>query len=104
MYCKTYSHIFEAKVIRILCHNEHNVSLSFMKKEISVGEPIIIHSVRVLKSFIFIYEKELEKTEGAIKNGQSRETGNIGCRRHRTKTNNPQTKTMSNTARTKNLS
>jgi hypothetical protein len=75
-----------------------------MKKEISVGEPIIIHSVRVLKSFIFIYEKELEKTEGAIKNGQSRETGNIGCRRHRTKTNNPQTKTMSNTARTKNLS
>ena len=28
-----------------------------------------------------------EKTEGAIKNGQSRETGNIGYARHRTKTN-----------------
>jgi hypothetical protein len=27
-----------------------------------------------------------EKTEGAIKNGQSRETGNIGYTRHRTKT------------------
>ena len=26
----------------------------------------------------------LEKTEGAIKNGQSRETGNIGHTRHRT--------------------
>jgi len=29
----------------------------------------------------------LEKTEGAIKNGQSRDTGNIGNTRHRTKTN-----------------
>ena len=29
----------------------------------------------------------LEKTEGAIKNRQSRETGNIGYTRHRTKTN-----------------
>jgi hypothetical protein len=29
----------------------------------------------------------LEKTEGAIKNGQSRETGNIGYIRHKTKTN-----------------
>ena len=27
----------------------------------------------------------LEKTEGAIKNGQSNETGNIGYTRHRTK-------------------
>jgi len=27
-----------------------------------------------------------EKTEGAIKNGQSRETGNVGHTRHRTKT------------------
>ena len=64
MYCKTYSHIFEAKVIRMLCHNEHNVSLSFMKKEISVGEPIIIHSVRVYKSFIFIYERVGENRRG----------------------------------------
>ena len=30
---------------------------------------------------------KLEKTEGAIKNGQSRDTGNIGYTRHRTKTN-----------------
>jgi hypothetical protein len=29
----------------------------------------------------------LEKTEWAIKNGQSRETGNIGHTRHRTRTN-----------------
>jgi hypothetical protein len=30
----------------------------------------------------------LEKTEGATKNGRSRDTGNIGHTRHRTKTNN----------------
>jgi hypothetical protein len=29
----------------------------------------------------------LEKTEGTIKNGQSKNTGNIGYTRHRTKTN-----------------
>jgi len=29
----------------------------------------------------------LEKTEEQIKNGQSRDTGNIGYTRHRTKTN-----------------
>ena len=29
----------------------------------------------------------LENTEGAIKNGQSRETGNIGYTRYKTKTN-----------------
>ena len=29
----------------------------------------------------------LEKTERAIKNGQSKETGNAGYTRHRTKTN-----------------
>jgi hypothetical protein len=32
-----------------------------------------------------------EKTEGAIKNGQSRETVNIGFTRHRTKTNKTKT-------------
>jgi hypothetical protein len=32
----------------------------------------------------------LEKTEGAIENGQSRDTGNIGYTRHRTKTNKTQ--------------
>jgi hypothetical protein len=30
-------------------------------------------------------DKRLEKTQGQIKNGQSRDTGNIGCTRHRTK-------------------
>jgi hypothetical protein len=30
-------------------------------------------------------EERLEKTKGAIKNGQSRDTGNIGYTRHRTK-------------------
>ena len=30
-------------------------------------------------------KKTLEKTEGAIKNGQSRDTGNIEYTRHRTK-------------------
>jgi hypothetical protein len=29
--------------------------------------------------------QRLEKTKGQIKNGQSRDTGNIGCTRHRTK-------------------
>jgi hypothetical protein len=32
-------------------------------------------------------KKTSKKTEGAIKNGQSRETGNIGHTRHRMKTN-----------------
>jgi hypothetical protein len=31
--------------------------------------------------------QRLEKTQGQIKNGQSRDTGNIGCTRHRTKKN-----------------
>ena len=35
----------------------------------------------------FPCRKALEKTEETIKNGQSRETGNIEYRRHRTKTN-----------------
>ena len=30
-------------------------------------------------------EERLEKTKGAIKNGQSRDSGNIGYTRHRTK-------------------
>jgi hypothetical protein len=32
-------------------------------------------------------KKTLENTEGAIKNGQSRDTGNAGYTRHRTKIN-----------------
>ena len=35
-----------------------------------------------------------EKTEGAIKNGQSRETGNIGYTRHRKRTNKTQNTTQ----------
>ena len=44
-------------------------------------------------------KQTLEKTEGAIKNGQSRETGNIGYTLHRTKANKTQkqkTKTTEN--------
>jgi len=50
----------------------------------------------------------LEKTEREIKNGQSRDTGNIGYTRHMTKTNkshthtSQKTKTRSNTNPTKN--
>jgi hypothetical protein len=35
----------------------------------------------------------LEKTAGAIKNGQSRDNGNIGHTRHRTNTNKTQNRT-----------
>jgi hypothetical protein len=42
----------------------------------------------------------VEKTEGAIKNRQSRETGNIEYTRHRTKTN----KTNNTTQKTKKMS
>jgi hypothetical protein len=40
--------------------------------------------------------------EGAIKNGQSRETANIGYTRHKTKTN--QTKNTKKTQKTKPMS
>ena len=49
----------------------------------------------------------LEKTEGEINNGQSRETGNTGYTRHRTMTNKTKittqktNKTMSNLGLTK---
>jgi quinol monooxygenase YgiN len=33
------------------------------------------------------HRMKTNKTEGAMKNGQSRETGNIGYATHRTKTN-----------------
>ena len=33
----------------------------------------------------------LEKTKGKIRSGQSRDTGNIGCTRQRTKTNKTKT-------------
>jgi len=46
---------------------------------------------------IVLLKKTLEKTEGAIKYGQSRETGNIGYTRHKTKAN----KTKNTTQNTK---
>ena len=51
--------------------------------------------------------QSLEKTKRAIKNGQSRDTDNIGYTRQRTKTNKAKsttqrTKKMSNTDPTKN--
>jgi len=64
-------------------------------------------------NYLFIYTKQqltLEKTEGALKNGQSRDIGNIGRTRHRTKIKKIQnqntetmqkTKMMSNTDLTK---
>ena len=42
----------------------------------------------------------LEKTEGAMKNGQSRQTGNFGYTRHRKKTD----KTKNTTQKTKKMS
>ena len=58
------------------------------------------YQIRLLKN-------TLEKAEGAIKNGQSRDTGNIVYTRHTTKTNKTTTKhrklkKMSNTDPTKN--
>ena len=38
-------------------------------------------------------EERLEKTKGAIKNGQSRDTGNIGHTRHKTMTKQKQKQT-----------
>jgi len=38
------------------------------------------------------YKYMLEKPEEAIKNGQSRDTGNIGYTRHRTKANKTKTR------------
>ena len=40
------------------------------------------------KRYHTVGNKRLKKSEGAIKNEQSRETGNIGHTRHMTKTNN----------------
>ena len=41
-----------------------------------------------------------EKTEGTIKNGQSRETGNIRYTRHMTKTNKTKQKTQATIQKT----
>ena len=37
--------------------------------------------------FMQCYQYTLEKPDGSIKNGQSKDTDNIGVTRHRTKTN-----------------
>jgi hypothetical protein len=50
-------------------------------------------------AYTWIYKYTLEKTKGAIEKGQSRETGNIGYTRHRTKTN----KTKNITQKTKKM-
>jgi hypothetical protein len=52
-------------------------------------------------------KETLEKTEGSIKNGKSRETSNIGKQRYRTRTKTAKNttheiKTMSNMDTTKN--
>jgi len=44
-------------------------------------------------------KKTLEKTESAIKNGQSREAGNIGYARHRTNTSKAQYRKLKRTTR-----
>ena len=49
---------------------------------------------------MFCVKYTSEKTEGAIKNGQFSDTVNIGCSRHRTKTN----KTKNTTQKTKKMS
>jgi hypothetical protein len=46
------------------------------------------------------YEYTLEKADEVIKKGQSRDTGNVGNTRHRTKTN----KTKNPTQKTKKMS
>ena len=52
--------------------------ISKLKKNISHTIPVCIHATFFyLEVFIFIYKESLEKTEGH-KNGQYRETGNIG--------------------------
>ena len=45
-----------------------------------------------------------EKSEGTIKNGQSKDTGNIGNTRHRTKTNKKKKIQHNTTQETKKLS
>jgi hypothetical protein len=47
--------------------------------------------------------QRLEKTKGAIKNGQCRDTGNIGHTRHETKTINLKHNTTQKTKKMSNL-
>ena len=46
----------------------------------------------------------LEKAEGATKNGQSRDTGNSGHTRHKSKTNKKNTQKHNTTQKTKTMS
>ena len=45
-----------------------------------------MYTMYLIISYYNEIEIKLEKTEGPIKNGQSRDTGNIGHTRHRTNT------------------
>ena len=78
-------------------------STNCYKNEISTNFTDFSTTCRLPCTFVYTYlisigaytywlidEYTLEKTEGTIKNLQSRDTGNIGYTRHRTKTNKAQ--------------
>ena len=77
--------------LNILSPNIHQISI-----HLSISWQLVyLHDLFIqwaYLNYLFIYTKQqltLEKTEGAIKNGQSRDIGNIGRTRHR-KINKPQ--------------
>jgi hypothetical protein len=59
------------------------------KNEINHNTIIVLMLTGLRTRVNLIFESTSSKriTEGVIKNGQSRDTGNIGYTRHRTKTN-----------------
>jgi hypothetical protein len=57
---------------QFVCTNKYESVISISKWA------IFIYIKNTILSFARRYNQMLEKTEGAIKNGQSRETGNIG--------------------------
>ena len=68
-----------------------NLSLYLLNKTLEKTEGAIMNG----QSRETGNKKTLEKTEGAIMNGQSRETGNIRYTRHKTKTNQTKHNTIS---------
>jgi hypothetical protein len=72
------------------------------KNEINHNTIIVLMLTGLRTRVNLIFESTSSKriTEGVIKNGQSRDTGNIGYTRHMTKTN----KTKNTTHKTKELS
>jgi hypothetical protein len=58
------------------------VVLAYAKKKIVNSQ--IYRRIKINIQIIGACKKKLEKTEGAIKNVQSRDTDNIGHTRHRT--------------------